>query len=124
MNETPFMRVVEGAASLQSICEFQNDREIRALGDNLFQAFALNQFHRDVGKILFVTHVVDGDDIGMLQSTRRLRFPVESLEQIWIVCEAGRDGFQSDESIDDRVARAVYYPHGAVAQLSEDFVLT
>ena len=93
------------------------------MGDNLLQALAFDQLHRNVGEILLVAHVVDGDDVGMLQSTRRLRFPVESREQVGIVRETGGDSLQSDESINDRVTRAINYPHGAVAQLSKDFVL-
>ena len=80
MNDAPLMRVVERAASLQGVCKLQSVGEVCTMGDNLFQAFAFDQLHLDVVEIFFVTHVIDGDDVGMLQSTRRLRFPVEPLQ--------------------------------------------
>src|SRR4029077_1367945 len=64
----------------------------------------------------------DGNNVGMLEGSRRLRFAIETLQQGWAVGYIGLDLFQRDQPIYDRVASLIHDAHGAAAQLLEHLV--
>ncbi len=122
VDNAALMREVKRPAGLQRIDKLQRDRKVGAPRNQVFQAFAIHQFHGDEGNTALIAHVVHRNDVGMLQAAGGLRLAVKALEQIRIVGNAGRDGFQRDQAVDDRVARAVHHSHGAVSQLADHLV--
>ncbi|HXN26518.1 MAG TPA: hypothetical protein VN902_05315 [Candidatus Acidoferrales bacterium] len=85
VNDASFMGVVECAARLRGVKEFQRDWNWHALGDHLLKIFPLDQFHGDVGHASFIAHIKDGDDIRVLQAAGGLRFAIKVLKQILVV---------------------------------------
>jgi hypothetical protein len=58
----------------------------------------------------------------VLQTTRGLRFPVEALQQIGIVCQSGSNRLESYQAVDKRVTGAIHDPHATAAQFADEFV--
>ncbi len=124
MNDSTLVGVVKGSARLHSVCELERNRQRHAARDQLLKIFAFHQFHCDVGKVCRFTHVVDGDDIGMLESAGRLSLAVEALKQRRIGSQARRNRLKGNEAVDDGIACSVHDAHGAVAQLSKNLVFS
>ena len=122
VNDAALVREVEGAAGLQGVDQLQGNGKIGAARDQVFQTFAVYQFHGDEGNAAFVAHVIDRNDVGMLQAAGGLRLAVEALSRFGIVGDARRDGFQGHQAVDDRVARAINHTHRAVTQLADYLV--
>src|SRR4029077_5387746 len=96
--------------------------QVRPGGNYLLQTLALDQLHRDIRSSGFLPHVIDGYDIGMLQTSGGLGFTVEARQQVGIVGHSGGDGLEGYKAIDDRVAGAIDNPHPAAAQFADEFV--
>ena len=78
--------------------------------------------HGNKRSVIFVAQLVDGDDMGMLESACRTRFLIEALERIGLRTQAARDGLQSDEPADKRVAGFINRAHRPAANFGDDFV--
>ena len=122
VNNSALVGVVESATGLDGVRQLQGKRQIGPAADQLFQAFTLHQFHRYVGRACFFTHVINRNDIGMLQASRGLGFAVESLQHIGIFGHALGDGLERYQPIDNGVAGAINDSHRATAQLLDQFV--
>jgi len=57
--------------------------EDRPTADQLFQAFTLDQFHRNIRRACLFTHVINRNDIGMLQPARGLCLAVKIAAACW-----------------------------------------
>ena len=122
MNDAALMREVKRPASLQRIDQLQRNRKVGAPRNQVFQTLSIDQFHGDEGNAALVSHVVHRYDVGVLQAAGGLRLAVKTLKQIGIVGDAGGDGLQRNEAVDNRVPRAVHHAHGAMAQLADHLV--
>ena len=67
-------------------------------------------------------HIVDRDNIRMLQTARRLSLPAKAVKQVGILSDARRDGLERNQPVDDWIASTVNHTHGAVAKLSKNLV--
>ena len=88
----------------------------------MVEAAAFDELHGNEGRVIFVAQFVDGHDIGMLESASRARFLIEALERIGLRAQAARDGLQSDEPADKRVAGLINRAHRPAANFGDDFV--
>ena len=107
----------------QSIGDLHGNRQQlgngqRSAGHRLPQGLAFDQLHHDVGHASRIAHVVDGDDVGMVERGRRPSFLNEAIRG------AGRQYFDGDGPRQPRIARAVHLPHSSGAQRSFDLVRT
>ena len=69
-----------------------------------------------------IAHIVDGDDIGMIQRGDGARFEFEALAAHGIVSHVRRQDLQGDVASEASVAGAVYFTHAARAEGRDDFV--
>ncbi len=73
MNDARFMGECETIRNLRGDIQSLGEREA-ALGHHLAKLDAGEHFHRHVGHPAFASRVVDGDDVGMVESARGLGF--------------------------------------------------
>jgi len=64
---------------------------------------------------MLIAHVIDGNDIGVLQRPRGLRFAIEAIEQTGIASDSASNGFQRHHPVNDRILGPVYDPEGPPA---------
>ena len=69
-----------------------------------------------------IAHIVDGDDIGMIQRGDGARFEFEALAAHGIVGHVGRQDLQRDVASEARIAGAIHFTHAARAEGRDDFV--
>src|SRR4029077_11498231 len=122
VNNAPFVGVVECTTRLHGVDELQRNRERGAAHNHLFEILSLYQFHGDIRKFPRLPHIVDRDNIRMLQTARRLSLPVKAVKQVGILSDARRDGLERNQPIDDWIASTVNHTHGAVAKFSKNLV--
>ncbi len=95
-----------------------------ARGDDVLQFLPLEELHRHVGDLVGLAHVVDGDDVGVVQAPGGLDLLLEArlvLLQL-LPREVQVDGLDGHRAIDDRVHGLVHRAHGALADLGDDLV--
>src|SRR5437762_441415 len=85
----------------------------------LGQAFPLNPLHREIMTPLLFTHFVNGDNVRMIQRGRCFRLSSETLNFPFRSQIAGADHFQTDNSIEADLARAINYAHASFFSLGE-----
>ncbi len=87
---------------------------------------ALEIFHRDVGQPALLAHIIDGDDVRMIESAGGLRLAKKAcarLGQLGIAEFAGqRNGLDRHHAIDGRVAPEVDRAHGAAPDLALELI--
>ncbi len=96
------MRGGEAVRDLNSEIDRQSLRQLQAAGQLPFHQFSDQ-------KIL--AHIVDGNDIGMVQRGYGASFGFETLTPGEIVREFGRQDLQRHIAIQARVARAIDFAH-------------
>ena len=74
MDYTALMRESNCAAHL--VCIGQQRREDRQFAclKQAAQGLSLDKLHAEINKVFFLAHVIDSDDVGMVQSTSGLGF--------------------------------------------------
>ena len=112
-----------GVRCRQSIRDLHGNRQQfgdrqRPAGHRLAQSLALDQLHHDVGDTARIAHIVDGDNVGMVERGRRPGFLNEAVHR------AGRQDLDGDRPGQSCVAGAVYLPHSSGPKRSFDLVWT
>jgi hypothetical protein len=126
VHDLVFVRVVERARdALRDLADMRH-RQHDAGVEELAQRLSLEVLHRDVGHIVGLAHVVDGDDVGMTEASRGLGFPVEALLEIGALLarELEADRLDRNGAFDHRVDRLVHCTHRTPAQDRDHFVPT
>ena len=94
--------------------------------EHLLERRAVDELHEDVRHAVLLGDVVDGDDVGVREDARRLRFAEQAFPEadplglIRQVLEP--DAFDRDGAADGRILGLVDDPHGAAAQFGYDLV--
>ena len=73
---------------------------------------------------MLFTHLVNGNNIGMIEPRRRLRFGAESFHFAFTGELAGEDEFERHDAIQRDITSAKHHAHAAVAYLFKEFVVT
>ncbi len=99
-------------------------REHHAGVENFAQRLSIEEFHRDVGNGVALSHVVDRDDVGMVEPPCGPRFAIEALLECdgFRIREIKRNGLDRDDAIDQRVPGPVHDAHRPVAEFPDDLV--
>ncbi len=113
------MGVPQAIRDLVDDVELANRGERDVVADQRGQGVAIDVLHGDVELPLVIAHVVDGDDVGVLEPPGRLRLPHQSATKILPV---DSEQLQRHVPVDDRVARQVEHPHAALAEEALDVV--
>jgi hypothetical protein len=89
----------------------------------VFQRHAFEKFHGDEGVAFLFANVMDGADVGMIESRGGLSFTLEAGEGVRIPSNIRREEFQGDEAVEANVFRFVNYAHTATAEFFKDTVV-
>jgi len=92
--------------------------------ESLAQGFALQQFTNDVRRSVVKTDVIDGDDVGMIESCRGAGLQLETAEMIGIAAGTRPDEFQSNVASQPLVPCPENLSHGSGPDFLEDPVVT
>ena len=82
MHHKVLMRVVQCTGNAR--CDFSDhfERQHHTGIEHLAQRFPFQIFHRDISDIAGFAHVINGDNIGMVQTACRLGFAVKPLLEL------------------------------------------
>jgi hypothetical protein len=95
--------------------------EFQALAaDEMFQRLAIEKFHGDEGFLVLLADVVNGTNVGMVQSRGGLGFALESSEGLRIFRDVFMKKFQGDKTVQANVFGFVDDAHATAAQLLRD----
>jgi hypothetical protein len=67
-----------------------------------------------------MTELIDCDDVGVLETSGGARFGVETFQEIGVICKAGGQCFERDDSVDEGVAGLIDDAHGTLPNLLDD----
>jgi hypothetical protein len=84
----------------------------------------LEQLGDNVGGGFVDAHIVDGQDVRMVEAARRLRFLLESAAPFRIGLEGRWKNLDGDVALQLRIARAIDLPHPAGAERPENLEAT
>ena len=123
MHDSTLMRVTQCGAHLLDDAQLIDQRNRPARRDDLVQRIAIDVFHDDEWHAVFVTKVIDDNNVGMLKDSG-LRFAIEALEHIGLPGEALGERLDGDLAADALVFGAIDDSHAAAAQNARDLVFT
>ena len=89
----------------------------------MFQSFAVEAFHREVGVAAVFADVVNGADVGMVQRGSGLRFAAKPFQGLRVARQLFGQKFQGHETIEASVLRFVHDAHATAAQFFEHAVM-
>src|SRR5207244_8409641 len=92
------------------------------LGDDLVQAFPVDESHDVVVDAAVLPHIVDRYDPGMLQGGGRERLPTEALYGSRVRERVEREDLDGDATSKRLVLGLVHHPHSPAPQLPEELV--
>jgi len=95
----------------------------RASGNAMLEGQAVEILHCDEGLAVLFANVVNGADVGVVESGSRLGFAAEALQRLAILGDVFGEEFQGDEAIEPGVFGLVYNAHAAATQLFNDAVV-
>jgi len=88
MNDAGLVRSGESAARLDRVIQHLRNGE-RSSGDLLAESLAIDEFGGDVGGAVGVPNVVDGDDVGVVESGSGAGLLGESKNSLGVLDELG-----------------------------------
>src|SRR5262249_11395251 len=91
-------------------------------GNELAQRPPLDVFHREIRRLVYRAHVVDRDDVGMVQRGGGARLLLEPLSPRSVRGNRGGKDLHRDLPAKPRVPRLPHFSHSARANRREDFV--
>ena len=98
-------------------------RVVSARRDTSREASALDVFHRDVGVAVLLADIVDGADVGMIQSGGGASLPHQSRPATRFVVRFVEE-LEGDVPVQANVARPVDHAHAAGPESSDDLIRT
>src|SRR5215472_1447670 len=117
-------RAMHGIKSVSDLnCEADSGIRIaRATPSAFLERLTFEQLRDDVGHAVLRVHVIDDDDVRMIQGGGGTRLQLEATQTIRIRTESSRQHFNCDVPAQARIARPIYLPHTAGANRGEHFV--
>lgn len=122
MDDTGGVGGAESFGDLAGVADDDRDGHA-AFGDQLEERFAIDKLDDHVLSGPVVNDVVNGDDVGVIESGDGLGFLYEAETAVGIGSHAGGERFDGDEAIEARVAGFVDFAHAAGADSFEELVL-
>ena len=95
----------------------------RAAADQVLERRTVEELHDEEGAAVVLADVVNGADIGMIQSGSGFGFAAKTLEGLAILREIFGKKLQGDEAAEARVLGLVNHAHAAAAELFDDPVV-
>jgi len=121
MDNAGFVRGVEGGGHLEGDLQGVSQRQ-RHGAHPLAQRLSPDELRGNEVQVLEIPDLVDGEDIGVIERRRRLRFPHESTEAIAVSRRFPVQDLQGHLALEARVLGDVDRAHAARAQRRQDLV--
>jgi hypothetical protein len=86
------------------------------------QRLPFQQLAHEIRRAVVNTHVVNGEDVGVVQLAGRARFLLEAVHAPGVGPQSARDQLDRDVPAETRVARAIDLAHAAGAQPTDNLV--
>ncbi len=96
MEQTLAVRVGEAGADLCRVIDHDGFGEPSVVLDHLGERRSVDELHDDEVGVVFVTDVVDVDDVGMREFGGVMRFSVKALDEIFVLGELRAQLFDGD----------------------------
>ena len=96
----------------------------RPAPDLLAQGLAFQQFRHQVRRALIGSHLEHGENVGMVQRRRRLRFLFKASQPLLVRREKGGQDFDRDVAPQPEVTGAIYLSHSSGPNQLLHFVVT
>src|SRR5579863_2393136 len=113
---------------IESFSDLQGDVEEalefdRLASDDVLESGAIEKFHGDEGAAIFFADVVNGADVGVVESRGGFGFAAETLEGLAVGRELVGEKFEGDEAIEAGILRFVNHTHTATAEPFQNAVV-
>ena len=95
----------------------------RAPADPVFQGHPFEKLHRDEGMAILFANIVDGADVGMIESGGGLGLTSKSRQRLCISSHLVGQKLERNETVQSRVLSFVDHAHAAAAQFFENPVV-
>ncbi len=117
-----------GVSGVESVGDvdgkFENGFEIEgSAGDGVLERFAFEALHGDEGFAVFLTDVVDGANVGVIEGGCGSCFTLKTGECLRIFCDGVGKKFERDETAQARVFAFVDDTHAATTEFLDDAVM-
>ena len=124
MDHAVFVCEREPIGSLRKDVDDLFGREHDARVENLAQRLTAQELHGDVGNRVALAHVVDRDDVEMVETPCRPGFAIEApFEDFGILARHVEvHGLERDDTVEQGVSRLVHDSHAAPRQFRDDLV--
>ena len=96
----------------------------RASGDQRVERDAFDELHDEHRLAVVLEHVVEADDVRMLEARQRRRLALEPLAQLGVLGDPRVEDLQRDVALEPFVPGAPHHTHAAATQLLEQSVAT
>src|ERR1035438_10434119 len=123
MNDAGLVRGGERAAGLDGVVERLGKGEGPSV-DLLAEGLAIDEFSSDERDIAGLPDVVDGDDVGVVESGSGTGFLSETENPLGVLCRLGREQLQGDFAIEASVLSEVDFAHAAPSEQTGEAVGT
>jgi hypothetical protein len=84
---------------------------------------AVDELHQQVEEAVGLAEVVDGDDVGVVESREGLRLPGESGGELWVLLSFWRQDLEGDQTVEGSLPRLVHDAHATAAKALQDIQL-
>ncbi len=95
----------------------------RTAGDAVFQGQPLEELHDNESLAVFLVNLVDGADVGMVQSGGGAGFPLKAIQGLAVLGKFYGQKLKRDEAAQLGVLSPVHHAHTAAAKFLEDAVV-
>ena len=117
-----------GVRCVESVGDFDGQIEQRfgvqgTAGDTVLEGLAFEELHDDEGLAVFLIDLVDGADVGMVESRGGAGFSLEAVEGLAVLGQFVRKKFERDGTAEFDVFGAINDSHAATAQLFDDAIV-
>ena len=109
-----------GVGGIERVCDFDGERK-KSLdlhgtsADPVLERCALEQLHGDEGLSVLIADVMDGADVGMVQSRRGLRFSLKASQRLGFAGDVFRQELEGHEAMQADVLGLIDHTHPAPA---------
>ena len=87
------------------------------------QAAAFDQLHGEVRLAFVLADLVDGNDVGMLETGRGLSFMAKSFYERFAGKLASEEHFERDHSVQTELVRAINHAHATTRDFGDEFIV-
>ena len=91
--------------------------------NTMLERHTVQELHRDEGLPVLLANVVNGADVGMIQSRGRLGFALKARQSLRILGDIVGKELQRDEAMQPRVFRLIDHAHAAAVEPFDNTVV-